>query len=174
MLFMGEEWGASTPFQYFTDHAEPELVEGIRRGRTEEFAGHGWAEIYGGAPDVPDPQSPATVEASRLDWDERSRPEHARLLAWYRMLLALRRAEPELASGDLDAAVAVADPDDRWVVLHRGDLRVVLHVGDDATVPLDGTVAQVLAAWDDVAPGPDGLHLPGPGAAVVRVTKETR
>ena len=43
MLFMGEEWGASTPFQYFTDHAEPELVEGIRRGRTEEFAGHGWA-----------------------------------------------------------------------------------------------------------------------------------
>ncbi len=90
MLFMGEEWGASTPFQYFTDHAEPELVEGIRRGRTEEFAGHGWAELYGGAPDVPDPQSPATVAASRLDWDEVRRGDHARLLAWYRTLIALR------------------------------------------------------------------------------------
>ena len=59
-------------------------------------------------------------------------------------------------------------------MLRRGDLRVVLHVGDDATVPLDGTVTHVLAAWDTVVPGPDGLHLPGPGAAVVRVTKETR
>lgn len=174
MLFMGEEWGASTPFLYFTDHAEPELVEGIRRGRTEEFAGHGWAELYGEAPEVPDPQSPATVAASRLDWDERAAPEHARLLAWYRTLVTLRGSEPALASGDLDATVAVADPEDRWVVLHRGDLRVVLHVGDAATVPLDGTVTAVLAAWDDVVPAPDGLHLPGPGAAVVRVTKETR
>lgn len=175
MLFMGEEWGASTPFQYFTDHAEPELVEGIRRGRTEEFAGHGWAELYDGAPDVPDPQSPATVEASRLDWDEPTEPEHARLLAWYRTLVALRGSEPALASGDLDATAAVADPDDRWLVLHRGDLRVVLHVGDAAaTIPLGGTVAHVLAAWDDVVPGPDGLRLPGPGAAVVRVTEEAR
>ena len=134
MLFMGEEWGASTPFQYFTDHAEPELVEGIRRGRTEEFAGHGWAELYGGAPDVPDPQSPATVAASRLDWDEPcTARDHARLLAWYRTLIALRRVRARAGLGrPRTRRVAVADPDDRWVVLHRGDLRVVLHVGDDA------------------------------------------
>ncbi|MDO8120441.1 malto-oligosyltrehalose trehalohydrolase [Isoptericola sp. b490] len=171
MLFMGEEWGARTPFQYFTDHAEPELVEGIRRGRTEEFAGHGWAELYGGPPDVPDPQSLETVHASRLDWTEPDRAEHARLLRWYRTLTGLRRHEPELASGDLDATRAVPAPDDAWVVLHRGDLRVVLHVGEGAAeIPVGGEPAQLLAAWEPVEMRPGAVSLPGPGAAVVRVT----
>ncbi len=152
MLFMGEEWGASTPFQYFTDHAEPDLVDGIRRGRTEEFAGHGWAELYGGAPDVPDPQAASTVAASRLDWSEPVQPEHARLLAWHRALIALRRSEPALASGTIDGHV-VAAPDDTWVVAHRADLRVVLHIGEHpAVVPLDGSVTDVLAAWDPSRP----------------------
>ena len=172
MLFMGEEWGASTPFQYFTDHAEPELVEGIRRGRTEEFAGHGWAELYGGAPDVPDPQSVDTVAASRLDWAEREQPRHARLLAWHRTLIALRRSEQALASGTIGADV-VAAPDDTWVVLHRGDLRVVLHTGEHpASVPLDGSVTDVLATWDPVETTPDGLAMPGPGATIVRIAQK--
>ena len=108
MLFMGEEWGARTPWQFFTDHAEPDLVESIRRGRTAEFGGHGWTDLYGGEVDVPDPQAPATVETSRLDWSEPERPEHSRLLDWYRTLIALRREVPDLASGDLAATGSIA------------------------------------------------------------------
>ena len=65
MLFQGEEWAASTPFQFFTSHPEPELGKATAEGRIEEFARHGWD------PDaVPDPQDPATFERSQLDWSE--------------------------------------------------------------------------------------------------------
>ena len=65
MLFMGEEWGAGTPWQFFTDHPDPELAEAVRTGRRREFAAHGWAEE-----DIPDPQDPATRDRSCLDWSE--------------------------------------------------------------------------------------------------------
>ena len=91
MLFMGEEWGASTPWQYFTDHPDPELAEAVRRGRRDEFAGHGWDRDQ-----VPDPQHDGTVEVSRLDWSEPGREPHSRLLRWYRDLIRLRRERYEL------------------------------------------------------------------------------
>ncbi|HWS58588.1 MAG TPA: malto-oligosyltrehalose trehalohydrolase, partial [Actinotalea sp.] len=74
MLFMGEEWGARTPFLFFTDHAEPWLAESVRTGRAAEFGGADWAGIYGHEIVVPDPQDPACFTASRLDWDEPTRP----------------------------------------------------------------------------------------------------
>ncbi|WP_107644948.1 malto-oligosyltrehalose trehalohydrolase, partial [Streptomyces sp. Ru87] len=89
MLFMGEEWGARTPWQYFTDHPDPELAEAVRRGRRREFAAHGWAEE-----DIPDPQDPATRERSCLDWTEPERAPYSRLLDWHRRLIALRRRGP--------------------------------------------------------------------------------
>ena len=178
MLFMGEEWGATTPWQYFTDHSEPELAEAIRRGRTAEFGGHGWAELYGGDVDVPDPQAPATVERSRLDWDEPGREPHARLLAWYRDLIALRRDEPALTSGDL-AATAVATEGDRWLVVTRGPLRVVVVLADHAVevpFPSLGTAPgplRVLAAWEDaVSVGQDGVTFPARSATVVRAEED--
>ncbi|MGB4776929.1 malto-oligosyltrehalose trehalohydrolase, partial [Microbacterium sp.] len=79
MLFMGEEWGASTPWQFFTSHPEPELAAATRRGRTEEFAGMGWDPAL-----VPDPNDPATFQRSKLDWSEVARGDHARLLDLYR------------------------------------------------------------------------------------------
>src|SRR5208337_3917332 len=57
MLFQGEEWGASTPFQYFTDHPEPELGKAVSEGRCREFAAFGWKPQ-----DVPDPQAPETFQ----------------------------------------------------------------------------------------------------------------
>jgi maltooligosyltrehalose trehalohydrolase len=86
MLFMGEEWGASTPFRYFTDHADPALARAVSEGRRSEFREFGWNPA-----DVPDPQDPATFEASKLQWDEVERDEHAALLEWYRALIARRR-----------------------------------------------------------------------------------
>jgi len=86
MLWMGEEWGARTPWCYFTSHPDPALAEAVRQGRRREFASFGWAPE-----DVPDPQSPLTFERSRLDWSEPGRPEHAELLDWHKALIALRR-----------------------------------------------------------------------------------
>lgn len=159
MLFMGEEWGARTPWQFFTDHPEPELAEAVRAGRTREFGGHGWTELYGGPVDVPDPQDPATFAASVLDWSEPAQDEHARLLEWHRVLIALRRSVPDLASGDrhrtsLDVHEAsVPSHHPGWegaLVLHRGDARVVLNLARTAAaVPVPVTApVRVVAAWD--------------------------
>jgi maltooligosyltrehalose trehalohydrolase len=91
LLFMGEDWAADEPFQYFTDH-NPELGKLVTEGRRREFAA--WASFAGTA--VPDPQAPETVQRCRLDWAARQRAPHAEMLAWYRALLALRRAHPAL------------------------------------------------------------------------------
>ncbi|GAA4286067.1 malto-oligosyltrehalose trehalohydrolase [Georgenia daeguensis] len=174
MLFMGEEWGATTPFQYFTDHEEPELARAVQEGRAREFGTHGWAELYGHDIEVPDPQATATVEASRLDWDEPARPGHDRLLEFYRELVRLRHEEPDIASGDRTrTAVRVAD-DESWLVLARGGIDVVVNLADGATtVPLstaDAGSPQVLLSWGEAGLTHDGtsLTLQGPGVAVVR------
>ena len=88
MLFQGEEWGASTPFLYFSDHADPAIAKAVRDGRRAEFAEFGWAPE-----DVPDPQAPSSFERSVLDWDELDKDHHASLLRWYRQLIAFRRAK---------------------------------------------------------------------------------
>ncbi|WP_351222881.1 malto-oligosyltrehalose trehalohydrolase [Streptomyces sp. NPDC002133] len=164
MLFMGEEWGARTPWQFFTDHTDPELAESVRQGRRREFAAYGWA-----ADDIPDPQDPATRDRSCLDRSERTREPHARLLAWHRELIALRRTQPDLSDPDLAAVRVAYDEDARWFVFRRGDLRVAVNLGKDpATIPLGGG-ARLLAVWDGVrAPGADGvLELPGESCVVL-------
>jgi len=168
MLFMGEEWAASTPWQYFTDHQEPELADAVRQGRRREFADHGWA-----AEDVPDPQDPATVERSRLDWDELAREPHSSVLEWHRQLIALRRAEPDLADPRLDSVQVRYDESARWVVVERGGLRVVCNLaGTVRCVPLDRPVTDVLLASADLpgaGNGADGLRLAAESAAIVRI-----
>ena len=171
MLFMGEEWGAYTPFLFFTDHAEPWLAQAVREGRAAEFGGADWTGIYGHEVHVPDPQAPASFTASRLDWTEAAEPGHRRLLDWYRCLIALRRAEPALGDGDLDRVSVVHG--EAWLVMSRGDLRVVVTWGDGPQeVPVDGAApgtTDVLAAWDPVLVTVGTVTLPGPGGAVVRV-----
>jgi maltooligosyltrehalose trehalohydrolase len=168
MLFMGEEWGARTPWQFFTDHTDPELAEAVRRGRRREFAAHGWAEE-----DIPDPQDPRTRDRSCLDWSEPGGEPHARVLAWHRDLIALRHSHPDLADPDL-AAVRVAHSAHgagRWIAYRRGDIRVAVNLAKDpATIPLGRNGrTRVLAAWDPVeAPGSDGvLVLPAESCVVL-------
>ncbi|MEO6712169.1 MAG: malto-oligosyltrehalose trehalohydrolase [Mycobacteriales bacterium] len=117
MLFQGEEWGAATPFQYFTAHEDPELAEAVRRGRQGEFDAFGWRPE-----DVPDPQARETFECSRLDWTEIARPPHASLLDWHRALIALRHAEPDLRSPSWPKVSF--DATARWLVLERGHWQV--------------------------------------------------
>lgn len=165
MLFMGEEWAAGTPWQFFTDHTDPELAEAVRRGRRREFAAHGWAEE-----DVPDPQDPATRDRSCLDWSEPEREPHARVLAWYRRLTALRREQPDLTDPDLADTKVAYDEEARWLAFRRGDVRVAVNLGKEpAAIPLGTGRVEVLAAWDPVAaPGADGvLRVPGESCVVL-------
>ncbi len=167
MLFMGEEWAASTPWQYFTSHEEPDLAEAVRAGRRREFAAHGWAEE-----DVPDPQAGSTVSASRLDWSELRTAPHAGMHDWYRSLLALRRAEPWLSDPRLDLVSVAYDAPARWAVVSRGPLRVVCNLAEEPReVPLDQPVSTVLLASWDVGQPTTGrsLVLPREAVAVVRV-----
>ncbi|MDG4860293.1 malto-oligosyltrehalose trehalohydrolase [Streptomyces sp. T-3] len=164
MLFMGEEWAAGTPWQFFTDHTDPGLAEAVRRGRRREFAAHGWAEE-----DIPDPQDHGTRERSCLDWSEPGNEHHARVLAWYRKLIALRRSQPDLIDPDLAAVRVAFDEGARWLAFRRGDIRIAVNLAKEpAEIPLQGGAARILAAWDPVEPpGADGvLGLP-PESCVV-------
>jgi maltooligosyltrehalose trehalohydrolase len=132
MLFQGEEWGASTPFLYFTDHDDPELGTAVTEGRRREFASFGWDPA-----DVPDPQDPGTFHRCQLDWDEIGRDPHAGLLDWHRRLIALRRSTPELSEGRFDRVDVTYDEDERWLTFGNGPLTVACNFGEKpAIVPI--------------------------------------
>ena len=130
MLFMGEEWGSSSPFQFFSSHSEPELARATAEGRKAEFAEHGWD-----ADEVPDPQDPETFARSKLNWDEVGSGEHARLRELYRGLIALRHREPDFADPWLDHFGVDYDEDARWIVLRRGAFAIACNLGVE---PVDG------------------------------------
>jgi maltooligosyltrehalose trehalohydrolase len=166
LLFQGEEWAASTPFLYATDHEDPDLGRAVSEGRRREFASFGWAPE-----DVPDPQDPATFAASVLRWDEVGRPGHAEVLDWYRALIALRRSRPGLGTGPLDDVDVAYDEEARWLVVHRraAGVSVVVNLGD-ATQDVPVTdIGDVLLAWppDAVTTGASGVRLPADGVAVL-------
>jgi maltooligosyltrehalose trehalohydrolase len=134
MLFMGEEWGASTPFQFFSSHPEPELARATAEGRKKEFADHGW-----NADDIPDPQDPQTFQRSKLDWSEVETGDHARLLGIYHDLIALRRSETDLADPWLEHLIVDYDEEARWIVMRRGRLAVACNLGAEPVgVPFTG------------------------------------
>lgn len=97
MLFMGQEWGARTPFLYFTDH-DAELGRLVSEGRRREFAGFPEFQDENAREKIPDPQAESTFVASRLDWSERESDESRRTLELYRQALALRKSDPVLSS----------------------------------------------------------------------------
>ena len=139
MLFMGEEWGARTPWQFFSDH-EGELGDAVREGRRAEFASHGWKTT-----DVPDPQSEQTFRDSTLDWSELEGEREQALLAWTRDLLALRRTRPELTDGRRDRVQVAYDEDARWLTVQRGRLVVAANLSKDRqAVPVPGSPQLVL------------------------------
>lgn len=168
MLFMGEEWAASSPWQYFTDFDDAGLADAVREGRRREFAAHGWD-----VDTVPDPQSHPTRDASVLRWDERGRGEHRRLLDWHRALIAERRRSPELTDGRLDGVAVDTADDESWLVVRRGRLRLVCNLlARPGSVPLDVEVGEVVLAFEPetVAPASGSVGLGGHGVALLRAS----
>lgn len=161
MLFMGEEWGSTRPFQFFSSHPEPELARATAEGRRAEFAEHGWD-----ADTVPDPQDPATFERSKLDWAEAADPVHAELRDFYRTLIRLRRTEPDMADPWLPDLGVDVDEDRRWIVMRRGAVAIAANLGTEAVEV--GVGGDVLAQWGHPEIGADRTTLPAHSVAVVR------
>ncbi|GIJ39602.1 malto-oligosyltrehalose trehalohydrolase [Micromonospora andamanensis] len=162
MLFMGEEWAAATPWQYFTSHPEPELAAAVVTGRRSEFAAHGWPPG-----DVPDPQDRQTFLRSRLDWAELDKPEHREMYDFYRRLIALRKSRPELSDPHL-FAVEVRHGD-QFLVMRRGQCLVAANLaGKPQRVTLPGVARRVLlATGNGVTVMRDRIELPAETAAIV-------
>jgi len=163
MLFQGEEWAASTPFQYFTDHQEPELGRAVSEGRRREFAAFGWDPET-----IPDPQARETFERSKLNWSEIEQATHAEMLEWHRQLIRLRQSEPELADGRRDAIQTHYNEAERWLVIERGSItvavnlsvqpkRVALRTGTQQLLLASGPVDPLIA--NEVALPPDTVAI---------------
>jgi maltooligosyltrehalose trehalohydrolase len=140
LLFMGQEWAASSPFQFFTDF-EPALGTAVTEGRRREFkAFPAFASDPTAAAQVPDPQALSTFDASKLRWAERSQPPHSGMLALYTALLALRSAHPALAGSDR-CAVDAWPVDEGSVVMRRTEgsatFLIVVRLTGSGAVPLE-------------------------------------
>jgi maltooligosyltrehalose trehalohydrolase len=168
LLFQGEEWAASTPFQYFTSFPDTELGRAVSAGRRREFAAFGWHPE-----DVPDPQDPATFERSVLDWSELTDPPHQAMLDWYRALIRLRREEPDLTDGGLGEVRFIRSGRDAFCV-RRGRIAVAVNIGTGtAVVPLgeDGAGPEpciLLDSGGTARPAAGGVDLGPDSVAVVR------
>ncbi|MGH2749264.1 MAG: malto-oligosyltrehalose trehalohydrolase [Actinomycetota bacterium] len=161
LLFMGEEWGASTPFAYFTDHDDADLGRAVREGRRNEFRPFGWSPK-----DVPDPQDERTFARSKLDWSEQNREPHAELLDWHRKLIALRRSNPALLDGDLGSVVVRFDEDPRWLVVERGPVTIACNLGTkpvEIELPSERRTSMLLTS----------AHEPGAEDGVIRLPAES-
>jgi maltooligosyltrehalose trehalohydrolase len=161
MIFQGEEWAASTPFLYFTDH-EPELGKRVSEGRRREFAAFGWDPA-----EVPDPQDPETFERSKLRWEERVVGAHAEMTAWYRALIALRREMPELTDGNLGAVRVLWSEHEHWLTMERERVTVAFSL---AAKPVEVAVppgAQLRLGSGCTMGAPGTLTLEPDGVAVV-------
>jgi maltooligosyltrehalose trehalohydrolase len=124
MIFMGEEWGARTPWQFFISYTDLDLAERVAEGRLAEFAAMDWNTSA-----VPDPQDPATFQRSKLDWSELESPNAAELFELNRRLLQLRREHPDLTDPRFDQTKVDFDDQQQWLLVERGSIVVAVNFG---------------------------------------------
>ncbi|MDQ1441120.1 MAG: maltooligosyltrehalose trehalohydrolase [Acidimicrobiaceae bacterium] len=160
MLFQGEEWAASAPFMYFTDHQDPALGNAVSEGRRREFASFGWAPE-----DIPDPQEEGTFLRSKLRWDEVESPDHAAMLAWYTTVISLRRRMPALSDGRRGQVRTAFDSQLGWLVMARGPVTVAVNLGAQ-TVTVPASPASPASPATPAAPAVDLLAASEPGVVL--------
>lgn len=163
LLFQGEEFAASTPFQYFAHHDDEAMAKAVSEGRKREFAAFGW-----NPEEVPDPERRETFEGSKLNWSEVGKGQHAEMLDWCRRLIALRRNSSFLSNGEPGHVKVRFDEAGRWMMMDRGVIRVALNLGD-AEVVLEGFdgYSLILPSKNDIRLDSENLHLPAARLAVL-------
>lgn len=194
LIWMGQEWAATTPFLYFTDHPE-ELGRLVTEGRREEFRHFPAFADPDRREEIPDPQAEESFQRSKLRWEEREEPEHAGVLRLYRELLALRRSEPALRGGADRDRFSVAELGEGALALRRGDgaggafllavclggeIRIDLHE-EEATRPPEAARWCYLLSTEEARFGGEGawgtldsegvLHIMAPGAVLLRACR---
>jgi maltooligosyltrehalose trehalohydrolase len=162
MLFQGEEWSASSPFQYFVDfEREPELALAVSEGRRRECA---FSDI-----EVPDPNARSTFERSRLNWEELALSMHREMFEWHQKLIQFRRSHPSLTNGRLDQVHTRLDTEQEWLVVDRDPVVIAANFsGQRRQVP--GVWSGYRAALESrpgTAVEPDSVSLPGETIAVL-------
>ena len=164
MLFMGEEWGANTPWQYFTDHIDEWAARTIAEGRRAEFSAGSWDSAC-----IPDPQDKETFLRSKLNWSQLDQEPHRELLSWYRELITLRRTRSEFIDPRLDQVSVDYEEDEKWLVVRRGQLRIVANLDSRVVrVPLDTTGTGILLASNSgVQMDQNRITMPGVSFAVI-------
>lgn len=162
MLFQGEEWAACSPFLYFAHHDDPELARSVSEGRRREHADDGeWDEI-------PDPVSEESFNRSKLIWDERTEPEHAKMLQWYQSLVQFRKTHLSELSRRIDNSQIVYDESASWVAITRGAICLCLNFGDAPVCMPAKEVRELLLASDsDIRLESDSVALPPTSFAAV-------
>jgi len=115
MLFMGEEWGETNPFLFFTSHGDPELIDAVRKGRKAEFA------AFHADGEAPDPQDEGTFQKSKLQWNLRDQDGHQQLLSFYKTLIAMRKQYASLHNTDRKQMMVTAHPKKNCLMLRRWD-----------------------------------------------------
>jgi maltooligosyltrehalose trehalohydrolase len=165
LLFQGEEWAASTPFQYFADHDDPELARLVSEGRKREFAAFGWDPA-----NIPDPEKRETFERSKLNWDELSASNHAEMLAWYRDLIRLRRSTPSLNNGEPGNTSATFDEERKWLCMRRGSVIVACNFSEEnQSVPGHSHINLLLASRPGIYIQNQAISLPPESVAILSV-----
>jgi maltooligosyltrehalose trehalohydrolase len=165
MLFQGEEWAATSPFLYFTNHEDAELGRLVTEGRRREFAA-----FSAHSDDVPDPQALDTFERSKLVWDECSRKPHAEMLDWHRRLIRLRHEFAALSDGRLDRVTVTFDEQAKWLVMARGPIALACNLSERRQqTPLStGKDARILLASEkEIQLVGNGIELAPESVAIV-------
>jgi maltooligosyltrehalose trehalohydrolase len=164
MIFQGEEWAASSPFQYFADHQDPALAKAVSEGRKKEFEAFGWDPES-----IPDPEDRETFLRSKLNWREAGEAEHARMQAWYRDLIRLRRFTSALNNGELGNTRVAFNEIERWMVMQRGDVLVLCNLGQGGReFPIASASKLLLASREGISIGPSPVTLPPDSVAIVQ------
>ncbi len=162
MLFQGEEYAASTPFQYFADHEDAAMAKSVSEGRKKEFAAFGWDPAV-----VPDPEKKETFERSKLDWNEIHEGKHKEMLTWVKSLIHLRRKSVSLNDGDLGHVVVDFNEEKRWLSMRRGGVLVAFNLGEEAVeIPNGEALPICLASRPEIVHTVMGVTLP-PDSLVV-------
>jgi maltooligosyltrehalose trehalohydrolase len=168
LLFMGEEYAASTPFLYFADHDDPVMAKAVSAGRKNDFAAFGFAEQQ-----VPDPEARETFDRSKLNWQELDKGGHKEMLEWVRALIHLRRRSISLNDGDRGHMKVRCSEQDRWLVMDRGGVQVLVNLGQqDASFDVPEGFRVALVSRADVSSNAGKIALPPSTLAILSCEPE--
>jgi maltooligosyltrehalose trehalohydrolase len=169
MIFQGEEWAASTPFQYFADHDDPELARLVSIGRKKEFEAFGWDPEV-----IPDPEKLETYLRSKLNWEEIDSHPHTRMRSWYHDLIRLRRSHTALHDCEYGRTSVAYHDEERWMAITRGTLCVYCNLAEvERTFAVREGVQMVLASSDGAGLQGAQLRVPANSAVIVETSRSS-